>query len=86
MVKKGKCMKGQMVYGIATISEKGQIAIPVNIRRELELETGDKLMIIKRKDNTGFTFLKLSMMDKLVDKIRTDDDFFSRMEVKNGKM
>lgn len=79
MVKKGKCMKDQVAYGIATISEKGQIAIPINIRRELDLTSGEKLMIIRRKDNAGFTFLKLSMMNNLLDKVRNDEGFFEKL-------
>ncbi|MFH1126478.1 MAG: AbrB/MazE/SpoVT family DNA-binding domain-containing protein [archaeon] len=76
---KGKCMKGQIVYGMVTISDKGQIAIPVNIRRELNLDSGDKLFIIKRKDGAGFTFVKLDMIDKLMNKIRTDEEFFDKL-------
>lgn len=77
-MKKGKCMKDQIVYGMVTISDKGQIAIPVNIRRELNLDSGDKLFIIKRKDGAGFTFVKLDMIDKLMNKIRTDEEFFDK--------
>ncbi len=79
-MKKGKCMKEAIVYGVSTVSDKGQIAIPVNIRRELCLEKGDKLMIIKRSDNGGFTFLKLDLMDKLMRKISKDEQFFNKIE------
>lgn len=78
-MKKGSCMKDQIVYGIATISDKGQIAIPVYIRKELNLNKGDKVIIIKRKDNAGFDFIKLEMMNKLMDKLRTDDKFFDKI-------
>ncbi len=76
-MKKGKCMKDQIAYGLVTISDKGQIAIPINIRRELNLSSGDKLFIIKRKDGAGFTFVKLGLIDKLMNKIRTDEEFFN---------
>lgn len=72
-------MKEQTVYGLVTVTGKGQISIPVNIRRELNLKNGDKLFIIKRKDGVGFVFIKLEMIDKLMDKIRTDEDFFSKI-------
>ncbi|OYT25265.1 MAG: hypothetical protein B6U95_09925 [Thermofilum sp. ex4484_82] len=42
-----------MVYGIVTVSEKGQIAIPVDARRDLNIETGDKLIVLKRKELGG---------------------------------
>lgn len=79
-MKKGKCMKEAIVYGVSTVSDKGQIAIPVNIRRELGLEKGDKLLIIKRSDNGGFTFLKLDLMDKLMRQISKDEQFFEKID------
>ena len=78
-MKKGRCMKDQIVYGLVTVSDKGQISIPVNIRRELNLESGDKLFIIKRKDNASFAFVKLEMIDELMDKIRSDEKFFEKI-------
>jgi len=79
-MKEGRCMKNQMVYRLVTVKDKGQISIPVNIRRELNLESGDELFIIKRKDGAGFVFIKLEMIDKLMDKIRTDEDFFNKLQ------
>jgi len=79
-MKKRRCMKDQIVYGLVTVSDKGQISIPVNIRIELNLESGDKLFIIKRKDNAGFAFLKLEMIDELMDKIRSDEKFFEKIK------
>jgi len=76
---KGKCMKDQIVYGLVTITDKGQISIPVNIRRELNIDSGDKLFIIKRQDCAGFTFVKLDMIDKLMNKIRNDEEFFEKI-------
>jgi len=78
-MRKGKCMKDQIVYGLVTITDKGQVSIPVNIRRELNLDSGDKLFIIKRKDGAGFSFIKLNLMDKLMDKIRNDERFFEKL-------
>jgi AbrB family looped-hinge helix DNA binding protein len=79
VMKKGKCMKEATVYGLSTVSGKGQIAIPVVIRRELDLKEGDKLLIIKRSDNAGFTFIKLDLMDKLMDKMQKDEKFFEKI-------
>jgi AbrB family looped-hinge helix DNA binding protein len=78
-MKKGRCMREAVVYGVSTVSDKGQIAIPIIIRRELDLKKGDKLLIIKRSDNAGFAFIKLELMDKLMDKIRTDEKFFEKI-------
>jgi AbrB family looped-hinge helix DNA binding protein len=69
-------------YGIVSVSDKGQIAIPINFRRELNIKTGDKFVIIKRKDNAGVILLKTEEMNSLFEKIRDDDEFFKS---KRGK-
>jgi AbrB family looped-hinge helix DNA binding protein len=63
-------------YGVVTVSDKGQIAIPIDVRRELDIKTGDRLIIIKRKDNAGIILLKTEKMDRIIEKIREDDSFF----------
>ncbi len=35
-------------YGITTLGERGQVVIPNELRRELKLETGDKLLVFSR--------------------------------------
>jgi len=63
--------------GVVTVSDKGQIAIPIDVRRELDITTGDRLIIIKRKDNAGIILLKTEKMDILFKKIRDDDTYFN---------
>lgn len=65
-------------YGVVTVSDKGQIAIPIDVRRELDIKTGDRLIVIKRKDNAGIILLKTEKMDTLIEKIRDDDSFFAQ--------
>jgi len=65
-------------YGVITVSDKGQIAIPIDVRRELDIKTGDRLIVIKRKDNAWVILLKTEKMDSLIEKIRDDDSFFAR--------
>lgn len=65
-------------YGVVTVSDKGQIAIPIDVRRDLDIKTGDRLIVIKRKDNAGVILLKTEKMDGLIKNIRDDETFFSR--------
>ncbi len=62
--------------GVVTVSDKGQIAIPIDVRRELDITTGDRLIIIKRKDNAGIILLKTEKMDLIFKKIRDNDTYF----------
>lgn len=37
-------MQGKYMFGVATVSERGQIAIPVKARRLFDIQPGDELM------------------------------------------
>ncbi|RLI80058.1 AbrB family transcriptional regulator [Archaeoglobales archaeon] len=74
----GICSKIRIVYGVVTVSDKGQIAIPADLRRDLDIKQGDKLFVLKRRDEAGFTLIKLEKIDELMYKIQEDELFFSR--------
>lgn len=77
---RGVCSKRRIVYGIVTVSEKGQIAIPVDARRDLDIKAGDKLIVLKRKDEAGLTLIKLDKMDELMFLIQEDEEFFKKLK------
>jgi AbrB family looped-hinge helix DNA binding protein len=79
-MKKGICVKERIVYGIAKVSDKGQIAIPQDLRNCLNINQGDSLMVLKRKDESGFTLIKLDKMDDLVYKLQEDEGFFNKIK------
>lgn len=79
MTEKGVCDREKIVYGTVTVSEKGQIAIPVSLRRDLDITAGEKLMALKREDKAGITFLKLDVIDELMNKIQSDEKFFRKL-------
>ena len=74
----GKCSVNRIVYGVVTVSDKGQIAIPVDLRRDLNIKPGDKLFVIKRIDESGFTLIKLEKLDRLMLELAEDEEFFLR--------
>ena len=82
---KGICSKRRIVYGVVTVSEKGQIAIPVDARRDLNIKAGDKLIVLKRKDEAGLTLIKLDKMDELMFLIQEDEEFFNKLK-RGGKI
>ncbi len=77
---KGRCRKMRIVYGIVTVSDKGQIAIPVDLRKDLDIKQGDKLFILKRKDESGFTLIKLEEIDGLMYSLQEDEEFFRKIK------
>ena len=78
MMIKGRCTKMRLVYGVVTVSDKGQIAIPVDLRNDLGIKQGDKLFVLKRKDDAGFALLKLDKIDELMYKLQEDEEFFKK--------
>ena len=40
-----KLPKGKKFYGVVTVSERGQIVIPAQARRDFGIEIGDKLIV-----------------------------------------
>ncbi|MBD3286550.1 AbrB family transcriptional regulator [candidate division WOR-3 bacterium] len=66
MNKKGVCTLHQIFFGIVTVSDKGQIAIPVDARNALDIKPGDKLFVLRRKDGKGVTLVKAEVMDELL--------------------
>jgi len=52
-------------YGAVTVSERGQIVIPAEARRDFEIEVGDKLLVLGNLDE-GIALAKASvLMDSL---------------------
>ena len=84
MTKKSICTHNRLFYGMITISEKGQIALPVDIRRDLDLTTGDRFLVVKRRDDAGIILLHQNIMDNIIEKIQDDDNFLNKIS-KGGK-
>jgi len=38
--------RGKKFYGSVTVSERGQIAIPAEARKDFDIKTGDKLLVL----------------------------------------
>ncbi|MBN2379893.1 AbrB/MazE/SpoVT family DNA-binding domain-containing protein [candidate division WOR-3 bacterium] len=66
MNKKGVCTHEQVFLGVVTVSDKGQIAIPVDARSTLDIKPGDKLFVLRRKDGKGVTLVKVEVMEEII--------------------
>ena len=71
-VKKGICRKKTKYFGMVTVTDKGQIAIPTELRKEYAIEKGDKLIIVRRNDGQGFNLLKSEVIKDFIEKISKD--------------
>jgi AbrB family looped-hinge helix DNA binding protein len=60
--KKEQSTKNQFMEWI-TVSSKGQVSIPADIRRKLNIKTGDRLLIVLRKDSDGINLIQEESLD-----------------------
>lgn len=71
-------MKGCEFMELAKITSKGQITLPISIRRDLNLKDGDKVAFIEKDGN----YILVNPISLAVDKVR--DDF--KGEAKNNNL
>ncbi len=71
-MKKGVCKRKISYFGMVTVTDKGQIAIPMELRKIYKIEKGDRLIIVRRRDNKGFNLLKIDVMGDFVNKLSKD--------------
>ncbi len=60
----------KIIYGIVTVSDKGQISIPVELRNDLNIQKGDQLMVMRKPDNTGLVLVKLEKVEDILSELR----------------
>lgn len=55
-------LPGGRFYGSSTVGERGQVVIPVEARKELGLEIGDKVMVFGSHHGNGLIMLKADLV------------------------
>jgi AbrB family looped-hinge helix DNA binding protein len=62
-----------IMYGTIKVSDKGQIALPVDLRNAIDLKRGDYLLVVRKKNSNNFTLMP---MDDIMLHVRDFDDFY----------
>ncbi len=55
-------MRFRNFYGSVTVGERGQIVIPAEARNEMEIQPGDKLLVMKHPIHKGLVVVKFEAM------------------------
>lgn len=63
--KSNKDNEGNQFSSWVTVSHKGQVAIPIGIRKKLNINTGDRLLVVVRKDKDGINLIKSEALSKV---------------------
>lgn len=68
-------------YGSATVGKRGQVALPADLREDLEIEPGDKLIFFSGfREEKGFGVLKAEELFRLQSKL---DELRSKLAEEN---
>jgi len=60
-------MKGMKFYGSTTMGERGQIVLPVKLRKDFNLKKGDKLLVAGNPDFSRIALINADTMDDYLD-------------------
>lgn len=56
------------LYGTATVGEKGQVVIPIEAREEMDIQSGEKLIVING-GNGIVTLIKANRIQGTIDEL-----------------
>jgi AbrB family looped-hinge helix DNA binding protein len=54
------------VFGSTVVGPRGQMVIPVNARRELEIDSGDTLIVCGYPHGQGLLFFKVEAVEQIL--------------------
>jgi len=57
------------ILGSATLNEKGQLVIPHEARKEMGLETGSRLVMLKVPNKDALMIIKAETVESMVQKL-----------------
>lgn len=57
------------IYGTVKVGDRGQIVIPAQARKELDIQPGDLLFAMSGRNRRGLTLVKADAMRELAEKI-----------------
>ena len=57
-------MKKMKFYGSTTVGERGQIVLPITLRRELDINKGDTLVVIGNPHMHNITLVNQETMEQ----------------------
>jgi len=60
-------MKKPKFYGSTTVGERGQIVLPVQIRKDFHIKKGDKLLVMGHPNGEHITLFNQDTMNKYLE-------------------
>jgi AbrB family looped-hinge helix DNA binding protein len=57
------------LYGTVKVGDRGQVVIPAEARKELDIKQGDLLFVMSGRNRRGIAMIKADAMKELAEKI-----------------
>jgi len=57
------------LYGTVKVGDRGQVVIPAEARKELDIKPGDRLFVMSGRNRRGIAMVKADAMRELAEKI-----------------
>jgi AbrB family looped-hinge helix DNA binding protein len=57
------------LYGTVKVGDRGQVVIPAEARKELDIKPGDLLLVMSGKNRRGITMVKADQIREFAEKI-----------------
>jgi bifunctional DNA-binding transcriptional regulator/antitoxin component of YhaV-PrlF toxin-antitoxin module len=71
-------------FGTAVLGPRGQLVIPVEARKELSIDTGNKFLVFGHFEDLGLILIKVEAAEKVLNIISSQLDEFAKL-VKESK-
>ena len=71
-------------FGTAVLGPRGQLVIPVEARKELGIDAGNKLLVFSHYDGQGLIFIKVEAAEELLNIMSSRLDEVARL-IKESK-
>ena len=65
--------------GTVTVGPKGQVVIPVEVRKSMHIKSGDRLLALYAEDKQSIGFITEAQAQHLIDKMGDDHTYFKDM-------
>lgn len=72
------------IYGMVTVGERGQIVIPAEARRDLGIEPGDKLIIMRHPGHAGIIAFKMQAVKEFLEMFQREMERLEQQFAQSG--
>lgn len=60
----------ELFFGAVTVGERGQVVIPSEARRELGIDTGEKLLVFAHPAKSGVVLVRVAAFARFVESLK----------------